>query len=67
MQLCAYPGYLLFGCISFGDRSADRFVERLQTLILWEFCVQSGMDRAITVKNSKSTIFSGVGQPADRN
>ena len=59
--------YLLFCCISFGDRSADRFVESLQSLILWDFCAQSGLDRVVTAKNSKSTIFSGVGQPADRN
>lgn len=29
--------------------------------------MQSGLNRAVTAKNSKSTIFSGVGQPADRN
>ena len=59
--------YLLFCCISFGDRSADRFAERLQALILWDFCVQSRLDRAFTAKNSKSMLFSGVGQSADRN
>ena len=42
-------------------------MERLQTLILWDFCVQSSLDRAITAKNSKSTIFSEVGHLADRN
>ena len=40
---------------------------RLQSLILWDFCVQSGLDRTVTAKSSKNTIFSSVGQPTDRN
>ncbi len=33
---------------------------RLQTLILWDFCVQSGLDRAVTAKNSKIMISVGL-------
>ena len=42
-------------------------MERLQTLILWDLCVQSGLDRAVTAKNSKNIIFSRFGHPTDRN
>ena len=66
MQLCAYPVTVYF-VVSVLATVGEQICGKAAKLDFMRFLCTERFGQSITAKNSKNTIFSSVGQPADRN